>query len=240
MSSVLKRWRRRLKQSASSTPADTAEDDSEFTEALRRFQDTEAALASFVANLEIYSRALSDLASSQLGLATGLLSFCDSDDAHRPPLEAYQTAMRDAALQARAARDTSDSRLLQPLRGHLSRAAEARDVVEKRARKRGDVDYYIARVAEVRAKSRVTDAEVQHVEEKLAAARHVCGVITASLLDWFATVDSLTQRLTCKSATEALLGPQVCARNQHANKCNLKKQSCFFESDGPQLDSDDL
>jgi hypothetical protein len=158
--------------------------DDEYSVASRRFLEVEAGLQSFASNVDTYCSVMQNLAATQVLLVSDLTCFVDKEGSHRTALDGYRTVLQElnSEYTARVISILKET-VSNPLREHLADMPQVKEVMEKRVRKKTDMDYYKQKLATLQDKGKAD--KVRETEDKLRQATEVYLQVTTSLMEWF-------------------------------------------------------
>lgn len=120
----------------------------QFVEAHKRYLEIENAMRSLVDHCVAYTKAVTEVTALQSFIANDLLFFAEQDDPQRACLEAYCTTMQEFNNRktAQVFKDLRE-KVIDPMKQFLANSDGVAEVVEKRLRKKKDMDYYKQKVS---------------------------------------------------------------------------------------------
>lgn len=155
-------------------------------------------------HIEDYVKSLQELTAAQSLIIGDLLYFCDVDSPHRSALEAFYATLQDLNRNKTShIINRLRDQLLNPVREHLAEGPAMREVMDKRARKKMDMDFFKQRLIKVMDNPEKRAA----AEEKLRPAVELYEQVTNALMQRFSQVEIMAENV-CFTALPVLYDAQ--------------------------------
>mmetsp|Transcript_37369 Transcript_37369/g.73498 ORF Transcript_37369/g.73498 Transcript_37369/m.73498 type:complete len:527 (-) Transcript_37369:365-1945(-) len=186
-------------------PDGSAAQEDGFENSYTNFLKTENALTSLKANLSVYAKALENLASAQEAISKDLMFFYDPETEFHKAAQTYQEnieAFKEYATKTAVDKIADD--IVTPIDNHLGQFPVIKSMMDKRSRKKIDLDSYKRQLTEIQEKAGKEDKK-KKVELKLKATQDKFNELSANLFSTFSRYEQLRSNLLNSHFVELLV-----------------------------------